>query len=48
MSKSYTVTFGAGTWDSWGLGMNYCHYGKTITLELLHWYIYVECYKKEE
>ena len=48
MRKKYVVTFGAGKWDSWGLGINYCHYAKAITVEVVHWYAYVEIYKKKD
>jgi hypothetical protein len=40
--------FGAGIWDSWGFGFNYCHYSKAVTIELIHWYAYVEYWTKQE
>ena len=39
---------GAGVWDSWGFGFNYCHYSKAVTIELIHWYAYVEYWTKQE
>lgn len=45
MNKKYVVTFGVGTWDSWGFGLAYCHYSRAITIEFIHWYAYVEVYK---
>jgi hypothetical protein len=40
--------FGAGVWDSWGFGFDYCHYSKALTIEFIHWYAYVEYWTKEE
>lgn len=40
--------FGFGIWDSWGLGFNYCHYSKAVTLEFIHFYVYVEYWTKQE
>ena len=48
MSKSYVVTFGVGKWDSWGFGVNYCHYGKSVTIDFIHWYAYIEWFKKKD
>jgi hypothetical protein len=39
---------GAGVWDSWGFGLDYCHYSKALTIEFIHWYAYVEYWTKEE
>ena len=40
--------FGAGIWDSWGFGFDYCHYSKAFTIELIHFYAYVEYWTKQE
>lgn len=40
--------FGAGVWDSWGFGVDYCHYSKAITIEFIHWYVYAEYWTKQE
>jgi hypothetical protein len=42
------LKFGWGKWDSWGFGLFYCHYDKSICLELLHWYFYVEVWTKKD
>jgi hypothetical protein len=39
---------GAGVWDSWGFGFSYCHYSKALSIELIHWYAYVEYWTKQE
>ena len=39
---------GAGVWDSWGFGLDYCHYSKAFTIEFIHWYAYVEYWTKQE
>jgi hypothetical protein len=39
---------GAGVWDSWGFGFDYCHYSKAITIEFIHWYVYAEYWTKQE
>ena len=39
---------GAGVWDSWGFGLDYCNYSKALTIEFIHWYAYVEYWTKEE
>lgn len=39
---------GAGVWDSWGFGFNYCHYSRALSIELIHWYAYVEYWTKQE
>ena len=39
---------GAGVWDSWGFGLDYCHYSKALTIEFIHWYAYVEYWTKQE
>jgi hypothetical protein len=39
---------GAGVWDSWGFGFDYCHYSRAITIEFINWYAYVEYWTKEE
>lgn len=39
---------GWGKWDSWGIGLNYAHYTKAITFELIHFYMYIEYWTKEE
>ena len=48
MSKSYVVNFGVGKWDSWGFGVNYCHYGQSVTIDFIHWYAYIEWFKKKD
>jgi hypothetical protein len=40
--------FGAGIWDSWGFGLDYCHYSKAITINFIHWYAYAEYWTKQE
>ncbi len=40
--------FGAGVWDSWGFGLDYCHYSKAVTIEFIHWYVYAEYWTKQE
>lgn len=40
--------FGAGVWDSWGFGIDYCHYSRSLTIEFIHWYAFVEYWTKEE
>lgn len=40
--------FGAGIWDSWGFGLSYSHYSKAISIELIHFYAYVEYWTKQE
>jgi hypothetical protein len=39
---------GAGVWDSWGFGLDYCHYSKAITINFIHWYAYAEYWTKQE
>jgi hypothetical protein len=39
---------GAGVWDSWGFGFSYCHYSRALSIELIHWYAYVEYWTKQE
>lgn len=40
--------FGVGVWDSWGFGLDYCHYSKAVTIEFIHFYAYIEYWTKEE
>jgi len=40
--------FGAGIWDSWGFGLSYSHYSRAISIELIHFYAYVEYWTKQE
>ena len=42
------LKFGWGKWDSWGFGLFYCNYDKSICLELVHWYFYVELWTKKD
>ena len=39
---------GAGVWDSWGFGLDYCHYSRAITINFIHWYAYAEYWTKQE
>lgn len=32
----------AGITDRWGIGIDYCHYDKSFTIEVIHWYIGIE------
>ena len=38
------VRFYAGTTDHWGIGIYYCHYDRSLTIDILCWYIGVEVY----
>jgi hypothetical protein len=38
------VRFYAGTTDHWGIGIYYCHYDTSLTIDILCWYIGVEAY----
>jgi hypothetical protein len=40
------VVLGSGTWDRWGFGVSYCHYSRAISIELIHWYFYIEVWPK--
>lgn len=40
--------FGAGVWDSWGFGLSYCHYSKAFTIDIIHFYIYLEYWTRQE
>ena len=42
------IKFFAGKWDSWGFGINYCHYIKALTFEFIHFYFVIEVWTKEE
>jgi hypothetical protein len=42
------LLFGSGVWDSWGLGFSYCHYSRSVSIEFLHWYVFIEYWNKEE
>ncbi len=42
------IKFFAGVWDSWGFGINYCHYIKAFTFEFIHFYFVIEVWTKEE
>jgi hypothetical protein len=42
------VKFGAGKWDSWGFGISYCHYDRSISINLIHWFFYVEMWTARE
>lgn len=42
------IKFFAGKWDSWGFGINYCHYIKALTFEIIHFYFVIEVWTKEE
>lgn len=42
------IKFGAGKWDSWGFGLNFCPYTRGITIEFIHWYAYVEFWTTKE
>jgi hypothetical protein len=47
-SKQLNINFGWGTWDSWGFGLNYCRYAKSVTIEFIHWYFYVEMWSPRD
>lgn len=38
----------AGKWDSWGIEASFCPYTKGLTLALLHWWVAIEFWTKEE
>lgn len=38
--------FGYGKWDSWGFGISYCHYDRALSIEFIHWYAYIQVWKK--
>lgn len=42
------IKFFAGKWDSWGFGINYCHFIKAVTFEIVHFYFVIEVWTKEE
>jgi len=42
------IKFFAGKWDSWGFGINYCHYIKALTFEIIHFYFVIEVWTKKE
>lgn len=42
------IKFFAGKWDSWGFGINYCHYIKALTFEFIHFHFVIEVWTKEE
>ena len=42
------LKFGCGKWDSWGFGIAYCHYGRSISIEFIHWYFFVEVWTTAE
>jgi hypothetical protein len=46
--RAMKLKFGWGKWDSWGIGLFYCNYDKSICLELVHWYFYVELWTKKD
>lgn len=37
---------GWGTSDSWGFSIAYCHYAHSLSIEFIHWYAYIEVWKK--
>ena len=37
-----------GKWDSWGFGINYCHYTRGLTVEFIHWYVCIEFWTNAE
>lgn len=39
---SKRIHIGWGTWDSWGISIEYCHYDRSFGVNLLHWYFYIE------
>lgn len=38
--------FGYGKWDSWGLGISYLHYDRLLSIDFIHWYAYIQVWKK--
>ena len=42
MRKKFVVHIGAGTWDSWGFQVAYCHPERSLFINIIHWYFYVE------
>lgn len=38
---------GWGVWDSWGLGVSYCHYTRGVVIEFIRWYVYTEFWPKQ-
>ena len=40
------LKFGWGKWDSWGFGISYCHYDNSLSINFIHWYVYVEVWTK--
>jgi hypothetical protein len=46
--KVWRFLFGAGIWDSWGLGLSNNHYSKAITIEFIHFYFWIEYWTKQE
>lgn len=41
------IRFFAGTSDHWGIGINYCHYDRSLTVDILHWYIGLEVWNND-
>lgn len=49
VSKRYgRFLLGAGIWDSWGFGLSYSHYSRALSVELIHFYVFVEYWTKQE
>ena len=42
------LIFKAGKWDSWGFGISYCHYDRSLMLSFIHWCVFVDLWSEEE
>lgn len=42
------LDFYAGVSDSWGLGVSICFYDRSLTFNILKWYIGVEVFYNDE
>jgi|LakMenEpi03Aug12_release.lakeMendotaPanAssembly.Ray.scaffolds.fasta_scaffold21008_2 hypothetical protein len=40
------IRFFMGKWDSWGMGIAFCKYDNSITINLIHWYFAIEVYSR--
>lgn len=42
------IRFYVGVTDHWGIGISFCHYDRSLTLDILKWYAGVEVYHYNE
>jgi hypothetical protein len=42
----FMTQVGWGKWDSWGFGVNYCHYEHSLTIDFIHWYFYITVWRE--